>query len=40
MNQIGQPIELLSILIGVFWLMSHGTAWVFNRLNESLKLKA
>lgn len=39
-NQIGQPIELLGILIGAFWMMSHGTAWLSNKLNASLKLKA
>jgi His/Glu/Gln/Arg/opine family amino acid ABC transporter permease subunit len=38
-NQIGQPIELMGILIGVFWCMSHATAWASNKLNESLKLK-
>lgn len=39
-NQIGQPIELMGILIVVFWVMSHGMAAASNRLNESLRSRS
>jgi general L-amino acid transport system permease protein len=39
-NQIGQPVELLFLFIAAFWLLSHGTAWASNKLNDRLKLKA
>ncbi len=39
-NQIGQPIELMGILMVVFWIMSHGMAAASNRLNESLRLRS
>lgn len=39
-NQIGQPIELMGVLIVVFWIMSHGMAAASNRLNESLRARS
>lgn len=39
-NQIGHPIELMGILVVVFWIMSHGMAAASNRLNESLRSRS
>lgn len=38
-NQIGQPIELMAILVLAFWILSHGMSWAANRLNAKLALK-
>ena len=38
-NQSGQTLELIAILMGVFLLINYSMAWVLNRVNDAIKLK-
>jgi His/Glu/Gln/Arg/opine family amino acid ABC transporter permease subunit len=38
-NQSGQTLELIGILMGGFLLINYSMAWVLNRVNDAIKLK-
>ncbi|MES0883574.1 ABC transporter permease subunit [Roseibium sp. SCP14] len=38
-NQSGQTLELIAILMGGFLLVNYSLAWVLNRVNDAIKLK-
>ena len=38
-NQSGQTIELIGILMGGFLAINYALAWVLNRVNDAIKLK-
>lgn len=38
-NQSGQTLELISILMGGFLIINYTIAWVLNRVNDAIKLK-
>ena len=38
-NQVGQTIELLAILMVAFFVLNNSMAWVLNRVNASIALK-
>ncbi|WP_259782369.1 ABC transporter permease subunit [Aestuariispira ectoiniformans] len=38
-NQSGQTLELIGILMGGFLLINYLMAWVLNRVNDAIKLK-
>lgn len=38
-NQSGQTLELIGILMGGFLLINYTLAWVLNRVNDAIKLK-
>jgi len=38
-NQSGQTLELIAILMGGFLVINYSIAWVLNRVNDAIKLK-
>lgn len=38
-NQSGQTLELIAILMGGFLVINYSMAWVLNRVNDAIKLK-
>ncbi len=38
-NQSGQTLELIAILMGGFLIINYSMAWVLNRVNDAIKLK-
>ena len=38
-NQSGQTLELIAILMGGFLMINYSMAWVLNRVNDAIKLK-
>lgn len=38
-NQSGQTLELIGILMGGFLAVNYAMAWVLNRVNDAIKLK-
>lgn len=38
-NQSGQTLELIGILMGGFLIVNYSIAWVLNRVNDAIKLK-
>jgi len=38
-NQSGQTLELIAILMGGFLIINYTIAWVLNRVNDAIKLK-
>jgi len=38
-NQSGQTLELIGILMGGYLLINYSMAWVLNRVNDAIKLK-
>ena len=38
-NQSGQTLELIAILMGGFLIINYSIAWVLNRVNDAIKLK-
>lgn len=38
-NQSGQTLELIGILMGGFLIINYSIAWVLNRVNDAIKLK-
>ncbi|MDO6729217.1 ABC transporter permease subunit [Marinovum sp. 2_MG-2023] len=38
-NQSGQTLELIGILMGGFLIINYAIAWVLNRVNDAIKLK-
>lgn len=38
-NQSGQTLELIALLMGGFLLINYSMAWVLNRVNDAIKLK-
>ncbi len=38
-NQSGQTLELVAILMGGFLVINYSMAWVLNRVNDAIKLK-
>lgn len=38
-NQSGQTLELIGILMGGFLLINYAIAWVLNRVNDAIRLK-
>jgi His/Glu/Gln/Arg/opine family amino acid ABC transporter permease subunit len=38
-NQSGQTLELIAILMGGFLIINYAIAWVLNRVNDAIKLK-
>lgn len=38
-NQSGQTLELIAILMGGFLLINYSMAWVLNRVNDAIRLK-
>ena len=38
-NQSGQTLELIAILMGGFLAINYSMAWVLNRVNDAIKLK-
>jgi len=38
-NQSGQTLELIGILMGGFSIINYSIAWVLNRVNDAIKLK-
>lgn len=38
-NQSGQTLELIAILMGGFLMINYAFAWVLNRVNDAIKLK-
>lgn len=38
-NQAGQTMELIAILMGGFLVINYSIAWVLNRVNDAIKLK-
>jgi general L-amino acid transport system permease protein len=38
-NQSGQTLELIAILMGGFLIINYSMAWVLNRVNNAIKLK-
>ncbi|MCY4326512.1 MAG: hypothetical protein OXC53_02830, partial [Rhodobacteraceae bacterium] len=38
-NQSGQTLELIAILMGGFLIINYTISWVLNRVNDAIKLK-